>query len=184
MTAANTSSASVTPGVAVAVEAMAEPARPGQLLGGKTLQRISLRPAGLLFSPCESLVWIIGLLGVVACIVPWFDRGWLWFAMIAIPVALLTCYDAISLWLGREECAPVLLPPDKGLRGREGEALNIHFALTGSARRRAGSDIRVAIMPATLESDAAIRVEGAPQRVKLGHLDSAADASTSENATQ
>ena len=180
----NTSSASVAPGVAVAVEAMTEPARPDELLRGNSGQRISLRPTGLLFSPCESLVWIIGLLAVVACIVPWFDRGWLWFTMIAIPVALLTCYDAISLWVGREECAPVLLLPDKGLRGREGETLKIHFAVAGPARGRAGSDIRVAVMPATQESDAAFRVLGAPQRVKLGHLDSFAGASTSENATQ
>src|ERR1043166_4047469 len=162
----NTSSASVAPGVAVAVEAMTEPARPDELLRGNSGQRISLRPTGLLFSPCESLVWIIGLLAVVACIVPWFDRGWLWFTMIAIPVALLTCYDAISLWVGREECAPVLLLPDKGLRGREGETLKIHFAVAGPARGRAGSDIRVAVMPATQESDAAFRVLGAPQRVK------------------
>jgi uncharacterized protein (DUF58 family) len=170
--------------MAIAVEAMAQPARPGQLLGGKTWQRITLRPAGLLFSPCESLVWILGLLGVVACIVPWFDHGWLWFGIISIPVALLTCYDAISLWLARGECVPILLQPEKSLRGREGESLQIRFALAGPARRRPGSAMRVAIMPATQEGETAIRVESAPERLRLGHLDSAADVSTPENDAQ
>src|ERR1035438_8085063 len=103
--------------VTATVKATAEPARPNPLWGGKTSQRIALRPAGSLFSPQVSLVWIIGLLGVAACIVPWFARGWLWFGLIAILVALLTCYDAIALT--GEEGAPVLLQQEKGLRGRE-----------------------------------------------------------------
>ena len=74
--------------VTATVEATAEPARPNPLMGGKTSQRIALRPAGSLFSPQESLVWIIGLLGVGACIVPWFAHGWLWFGLIATPVGV------------------------------------------------------------------------------------------------
>src|SRR4029077_19579501 len=172
-------------GVAVtpAVEATAEPARPGALLGGKTWQRIALRPAGALLSPQESLVWIIGLLGLGACIVPWFARGWLWFGLIATPVALLTCYDAIALWLTREECEPVLLHPAKGLRGREGETIQVPFALAGPARRWLRSDIRVAIMPATQGGETAIRVEIDSQRLKLAHPDSTAGRSTPESAT-
>jgi uncharacterized protein (DUF58 family) len=171
-------------GVAVTatVETAAEPARPDPLSGGKTSQRVALCPAGSLFSPQESLVWIIGLLGVGACIVPWFARGWLWFGLIAGPLALLTCYDAIALWLNREEYAPVLLQPEKGLRGREGQTIRISFALTGSGRRWLRNDIRVAIMPATQDSEAAIRVKNGPQRLKLEQPDSAAGGPTPASA--
>src|ERR1700757_4084150 len=57
----------------------ADSARPDSLLDGKTSQRIALRPARSLFSPQGSLVWIIGALGIWACIVPWLTHGWLWF---------------------------------------------------------------------------------------------------------
>ena len=128
-------------------------------------------------------MWIIGLLGVGACIVPWFARGWLWFGLIATPVALLACYDAIALWLTREECAPVLLQPEKGLRGREGQTIRVSFALTGSGRRWLHNDIRVAITPATQNSETAIRVKDDPQRLKLEQPDSAAGGSTPASAT-
>jgi uncharacterized protein (DUF58 family) len=169
--------------VTATVEAAAEPARPNPLLGGKTSQRIALRPGVSLFSPQESLVWIIGLLGVAACIVPWFARGWLWFGLIATPVALLSCYDAIALWLTREECAPVLLQSEKGLRGREGQTIRVSFALTGSGRRWLRNVIRVAIMPATQDCETAIRVKNDPQRLKLEQSDSAAGGSTPASAT-
>ena len=55
------------------------------------------RPAGLLLSPQETLVWIMGLLGVAACVVPWFARGWLWFGLIITPLALQPwCQPALS----------------------------------------------------------------------------------------
>src|SRR5580693_1085549 len=165
------------------VEATAEPALPKPLLGSNTSQSIELRSAGLLFSPQESLVWIIGLLGVGACVVPWFARGWLWFGLIATPVAFLTCYDAIALWLTREEYAPVLLQPENGLRGREGQTIRVSFALTGSGRRWLRNDIRVAIMPATPDSETAIRVKDDVQRLKLEPPDSAAGGSTPTSAT-
>jgi len=172
--------------VAATFEATAEPARPNPPLGGKTSERIALRPAGSLFSlsPQGSLVWIMGVLGVWACIVPWFAHGWLWFGLIATPVALLACYDAIALWLTRAECAPVLLQPEKGLRGCEGQTIRVPFALTGSGRGWLRSDIRVAIMPATQDSETAFRVKSDPQRLKLGRPDSAASGSTRETATQ
>ncbi len=94
-------------------------------------------PRGSLFSPQVSLVWIIGLLGLWACILPWFAHGWLWFGLIATAVALLACYDALAVWFSGEECAPVLLRPEKGLRGREGQTIQIPFALTGSGRELA-----------------------------------------------
>src|SRR5580658_4102788 len=133
MTAGNKSSAGVGQDIAVtaAVKATAEPAGLNPSLGAKTPQRIALRPAGSLFSPQESLVWMIGVLGVGACIVPWFAHGWFWFGLVATPVALLACYDAFALWLNDEECAPVLLQQAKGLRGCEGQTIQVPFALTG-----------------------------------------------------
>ena len=186
MTAGNKNSAGVGgQGVALTatVEATAGPALPNPLLGSNTSQRIALRPAELLFSPQESLVWIIGLLGVGACIVPWFARGWLWFGLIATPVALLACYDAIALWLTREECAPVLLQPEKQNRGREGQTIRVSFALTGSGRRWLHNDIRVAMTGATQNSETAIRVKDDPQRLKHEQPDSAAGGSTPASAT-
>jgi uncharacterized protein (DUF58 family) len=182
MTAGNKTSAGVVgQGVAVTatVEATAEPARPNSLLGGKTSQRIALRPAGSLFSPQGSLVWIIGVLGVGACIVPWFAHGWLWFGLIATPVALLACYDAFALWLTDEECAPVLLRQEKGLRGYERQTIQVPFALTGSAQRWLRNDIRAAIMTATQDGETAFRVKSDPQRLKLKQPESVAGGSAS-----
>jgi uncharacterized protein (DUF58 family) len=170
-------------GVTATVEATGEPARSNPLLNGKTWQRIGLRPTGLLFSPQELLVWIMGLLGVGACIVPWLARGWLWFGLIATPAALLACYDAIALWLTREEYAPVLLQPEKGLRGREGETMRVAFALVGPAGRWLRSDVGVAIMPATQDSETAIRVGTDSQRLKLKPTDATLGGSTPESAS-
>src|SRR5712671_3770077 len=171
-------------GVAVTatVEATREPTRLNPLLNGKTWQRIGLRPTGLLFSPRDSLVWIMGLLGAGACIVPWFTRGWLWFGLIATSAAFLACYDAIALLVTRGQYVPVLLQPEKGLRGREGENIRVQFALAGSAQRWLRSDIRVAIMPATRDSETAIRIEVDAQRLKLEHPGPIAGGSSSESA--
>ena len=170
--------------VTFTVKETGEPTRPNTLVGGKTVLQIALLPLGSLFSPQEPLVWTVGLLGVAACIVPWFARGWLWFGLIAIPVALLASYDAIALWLTREECAPVLLQPEKGLRGREGESIQVQFALAGPARHWLRNEIRVAIMPATQDSETAIRVKSGPQRLKLAQPDSGTGGSTPQTATQ
>ena len=133
----------------------------------KLVRRIAFQPAGKLFSPAGRLVWIIGLLGVGASIAPWIAHGWTWFGLVFAAVALLICYDGLTLWLDHEECAPALLPPAKGLRGGEGQTIQIPLALTGSGRRRLRSDVRAAIMPATAESEIAIRVKSDPQWLKL-----------------
>jgi uncharacterized protein (DUF58 family) len=182
MTAGNKSSAGAggqDMAVTATVKATAEPAGLNSFLAAKTAQRIALRPAGFLFSPQESLVWIFGVLGVGACIVPWFAHGWFWFGLVATPVALLACYDAFALWLNDEECAPVLLQPAKGLRGCEGQTIQVPFALTGSGRRWPGNDIRAAIMPATPDSETAFRVKSDPERLKLEQPKSVAEGSTS-----
>jgi uncharacterized protein (DUF58 family) len=171
-------------GVTATVEPLAEPARPNPLLSGQTGQRVGLRPTGLLFSPQESLAGIIGLLGVGACIVPWFARGWFWFGLIATPMALLACYDAIALWLTREEYAPVLVHPEKGLRGREGETIRVPFSLASSSGSWMRSDIRVAIMPATRECETALRPKIDSQRLKLEHSDPALGGPAPESASR
>ena len=163
------------------VEATAAPAhRPG-LGSNKFARRIALRPVGTRFSPDVSLAWVMGCLALGACIAPWPRHGWLWFELIITTAVLLVCWDALALWFTGQECAPVLLPPEKGLRGREGRTIQVPLALTGSGRRRPCRDVRVGIMPATQESEAAIRVEREPQRLKLEPLNSAEGGSTPEN---
>ena len=157
------------PGAAVVAEvrATAEPTRRSLQSRDKPAERLPLQAAGTLFSPRGSLAWVLGLLGAGACAAPWLARGWLGLELIVAIVALLVCYDALALWLAREEFAPVLLSPEKGLRGREGQNIQVPLALSSSARRRLPGEIRVAIMPATEESETAIRARGEAERLKL-----------------
>ena len=168
-------------GIAAEVQAAAETPRRNLQSRDEPVQRIVLQPVGKLFSPTGPLVWMIGLLGAGACIAPWFARGWLVFELIVTTVALLACYDALALRLASKECAPILLPPAQGLRGREGETIHVPLALTGSGRRLR-SEVRVAIMPATPESETAIGVKRDPQRLKLEQPQPAGEGSTSANA--
>src|SRR5215470_351872 len=156
-------------GVAITAEyqAIAKSPRRTPESHDKLARRIALQPAGKLFSPAGSLVWMIGLLGVGASIAPWIAHGWAWFELVFATVVLLASYDALTLWLDREECAPVLLPPEKGLRGGEGQSIQIPLALTGSGRRRLHIEVRAALMPATEESETAIQVKSEPQWLKL-----------------
>jgi uncharacterized protein (DUF58 family) len=82
---------------------------------------------------------------------------------------LLVLWDALALWLIRREGAPVLLLPDKGLRGREGQTIQLPLALTsGRPRaRRSRREVSVGIMPATQESETAIRTNKESQRLNL-----------------
>jgi uncharacterized protein (DUF58 family) len=168
-------------GKAIAIGLLATSEPPGRKLESRDnlAQRIALEPAGKLFSPAGSLVWMIGLLGVLACITPWIAGGWVWFELIATAVALVGAYDALTLWLTREECLPVLLRPEKGFRGREGQTMQVPLALTGSGRRQLRSKVRVAVMPATPESETAIRVKSGAQELKLGQLERGAWRATS-----
>lgn len=167
--------------VMATVAATGQTARSNALLNGKSWQRIALRPTGGLFSPQASLVWIMGVLAVGACIVPWLTRGWLWFGLIAATVAVLACYDAITLLGTREDYAPFLLQPEKGLRGTEGQTIQIQFALARSRPRRMGGDIRVAMMPATQDSETAIGIETNPQWLELTHANSTTAGSSPES---
>lgn len=153
--------------IVTGVEASASPTHRSPVSHEKSAQRMALRPAGTLFSPTESLAWLIGLLAVAACVAPWLARGWRWFELIATIGALLACYEALALWLARNECAPLLLSQEKGLRGREGQTIQLPLALTGFGWRRLRSEVRVGIMLATPESETAIRVKSEPQWLKL-----------------
>jgi len=164
---------------AAEVQASAELPRPNLESRDKPAQWTALQPVRKLFSPTGSLVWIIGLLGGAACIAPWIARGWLLFAVIVTTVALLVSFDALALWLAREECAPVLSPPGKDLRGREGQTIKLPLALKGSGRRRLRSEVCVAVMPSTPESETATRVKSNPQRLILEQPEPAAGESAS-----
>ena len=131
-------------------------------------QRIALLPAGTQFSPEVWLAWVVGLLALGACIAPWLRHGWLWFELIVTAVALLVCYDAFMLWRTRQEGAPILLPGEKGLRGREGQTIQVPLAFIAAAGQRPKwHDVRVGVMPSTRESEEAIRVKGEPQRLRF-----------------
>lgn len=144
----------------------------GPLVQNKFARRIALLSVGGRFSPEISLAWLVGLLALGACIAPWFGRGEMWFRVIAASLALLASYDALALWLTREDLAPVLLQPEKGLRGREGQTIRLPLALASKERRRPCRKVRVGIMPATQESETAIRVNTGPQWLKLEQSDS------------
>jgi uncharacterized protein (DUF58 family) len=162
------------------IEATAAPTHCDPLVSNKFARRIALLPVGTRFSPEVSLAWVMGFLALGACIAPWPRHGWLWFELIGTAVMLLVCCDAIALWLTRQEGAPVLQSPEKGLRGREGQTIQVPLALAGSGRRPC-HEVRVGIMPATQESEAAIRVKREPQRLKLEQSNSAEGRSTPAN---
>ena len=153
------------------------PAAPARILParyllspGKSAPRIAFRPAGTRFSPAGLLVGAMGLLAVGACIAPWFSHGWRWFALLGAIVALLSVYDALALWLSRHECSPVLLLPQKGLRGREGQTIKVPLAITGVEGRRSPGGLRVGLMPASAESETAMVAKSDSQRIELQQL--------------
>lgn len=149
----------------------------------KSVQRIALQPSGTVLSPAAAFAWFLGSLAVAASIAPWLPHGWLWFGIISIVVGLMIGYDAAALWLARSELSPVLLLPEKGLRGSEGQSVQIPLALAGSVRRGTTSQLLVAVMPATRESESAIRVIRRAQGLKLGRPETAVDGLASARGT-
>jgi uncharacterized protein (DUF58 family) len=170
--------------VVAKVEAAAAPPHCDPLVRNQFARRIALRRLGTRLSPGVLLAWLMGFLALGACIAPWPRHGWLWFELIVTTVALVVGYDALALWLTHLEGAPVLLSPEKGLRGREGQTIQVPLALTGSGRSRPCREVRVGIMPATQESEAAIRVKREPQRLKLAPSNSSEAGSTPGSTEQ
>jgi uncharacterized protein (DUF58 family) len=170
MTAVNANSTGAAPGspaMVAEIEPTAEPTRRALRLRDKSVQRIAFQPSGTLLSPTAALPWLLGALGVAACIAPWVAHGWNWLALFAAIAVVGAGYDAFALWFARKEFAPVLLSSKEGLRGREGQSIPIPLALAGSGRHRSHREVELAIMAATQESETAIRVKSGPQRLKL-----------------
>jgi uncharacterized protein (DUF58 family) len=171
MTAMHENSSEVAvPGAAAMVaviESTAKPTSRALQPRDESAERITFQPSRTLLSPAAALPWLLGSLGVAACIAPWLARGWRWLDLIAATVILAACYDAFALWFARNEFVPVLLSSRNGLRGREGQSIQIPLALAGSGRLRSPSEVRLAIMAATRESETAIWVNSGPQRVRL-----------------
>ena len=107
------------------------------------------------------------LLALVACLAPWRPHGWFWLKLTVALTALAIGYDALDLWLDRKQLSLVLLPPEKGLRAREGERLRIPLALEGSLDGRRSKSVQLALMPATAEAQTAIRPVSQPQWLRL-----------------
>jgi uncharacterized protein (DUF58 family) len=146
---------------------------------GKFARRVPLRTTGARFSPAGSLVGLVALLALGACIAPWPSHGWLYFKVLVAIVSLLACYDALALWRTRNDGEPVLLVPEKGLRGREGQTIGIPLAIASSRRRPPSGEIRVAIMTATQETESATRVNKGPELLKLEKSNSTESATSS-----
>lgn len=166
------------------VEASAAASHRGPPVASAYARRIALLPVGTRFSPNLLLAWMMGFLAMGACVAPWLQDGWLGFELILAIGAVLVGYDGLALWRTRQEGAPVLLPPEKGLRGREGQTMEIKLALTGSRGRPPFSHARVGIMPATQESQTGIRVQTALQMLRLERSNSAEAVSTSPGTVQ
>jgi len=168
----------------VVAEPAVSPSRRYLIAPGQSARQINFLPAGTKFGPTASLVGAIGGLAVGACIAPWFGHGWRWFVLIATAAALLACYDALALWLSRNNCVPTLLASPKGLRGREGQTINIPLAISCVGGSRPPSEVRVGIMPATEESETAIFAKSAPERMKLQRSDTEENLSASSARPQ
>src|SRR6185437_94090 len=57
-------------------------------LGQKSAQRVAFQPSGTLLSPTAGFAWLLGLLGVAACVAPRLAHGWLWLDLIAAAARL------------------------------------------------------------------------------------------------
>ena len=167
--------------VAAEVQTTSAGTHSGPPVDNNFAKRIALCPVETRLSPKAWLAWVMGLLALAACIAPWPRHGWLWFKLIGTIVTLLAACDALALWLTREACVPVLLPPEKGLRGREGNTLQLPLAVMGSGRRWPWRQLILAIMPATQPSEAAFRAKTESQRLKLADSSSKEAGSTPAN---
>lgn len=135
---------------------------------GKAAPWTALVATGTQFSPDVTLVWAIGLLACAACIAPWVRRGWPTFEMIGALALLLFFYDALALWGKRQDCSPVLLRSEKGLRGREGQKIHLPLGFISERRSERFREMSVALMPSSRESESALELMSRePQWLRL-----------------
>ena len=144
-------------------------------------QRISLKQSTRSFGPEGSLAWMTGLLAAAGCVAPWFTHGWLLFGLVISVLSLLACYDAFALWRSADEGTPLLLLPERGLRGRVGQTIQIPVAITASSGGRPLGELRVALMAPTPESENAFQVENSTQILKLEQSTSTKNPTTTAN---
>jgi uncharacterized protein (DUF58 family) len=164
------------------IESTAQPTSRAPQVRDNPVERIAFQPSRTLLIPSAALVWLLGSLGVAACMAPWLPRGWRWFDVIAAVVVLVGCYDAFALWFARKEIAPVLLSSKEKLRGCEGQSIQIPLALAGTGRRRSSREVRLAIMAASRESETAIAVKSGPQHFRLERSQPAEEGSGSASS--
>jgi uncharacterized protein (DUF58 family) len=171
----NSTDVSVPPAVAMiaAIASTARPASHASRLRDNSVERTAFQPSGTLLSPAAALPWLLGFLGVAACVAPWLPHGWRWFEAIAVSVFLVAGYEALTLWFARKGFTPVLLSSKEKLRGCEGQSMQLHLALAGSRQRRVRREVRLALMAATRESESAISVKSGPQHFRLERFDPA-----------
>jgi uncharacterized protein (DUF58 family) len=130
-------------------------------------RRVPLRPGETRIGPAPAFAWLLGTLAVLACAAPWLAHGRLWLGAIFAVSGLLAGYDAWALWRMRNDLSPVLLQPESGLRGHEGQVIRIPLAFAGSKRSHSAGNILVALMPATRESENAVQAIDGAQRLSL-----------------
>jgi uncharacterized protein (DUF58 family) len=130
-------------------------------------QQVSLKQSARSFGPEGLLAWMTGVLAAAACVAPWLTHGWLLFGLVVAIFSFIACYDALALWLSREDGAAILLLPERGLRGRAGQTIPIPLAITASSGGRPLGELRVALMATTPESETAFQVEKSTQLLKL-----------------
>lgn len=177
-TPASLATASETPAIVV-TDSTARGNDRAALSCAKNAQRLPFQLSGTLLSPTPILAWLLGALGVSACIGPLVARGWMLLGAIVAAVAALACYDAYRLWLARKELGLILLQQEKGLRGRERQTIQIPIAIAGSARRRARNEVRVAVMAATEASQIAMRAQSEAEWLRLDDADLVKSGATS-----
>src|ERR1700749_551837 len=145
-------------------------------------EQVSLQQSSRSFGPESLLAWMTGVLAAAACVAPWFKHGWLLFGLVVAIFTVLTFYDALALWLSREDGAPFLLLPERGLRGRVGQLIQIPIAITKSSNGSPLGELHVALMATTPESESAFRVENPTQILKLESSNSTGIATGAKNA--
>jgi uncharacterized protein (DUF58 family) len=151
----------------------AKPASHAPQLADNSFERTAFQPSRTRLSPAAALPWLLGSLGVAACIAPWLPHGWRWLEALAVSVFLVVGSEALALWFARKEFAPVLLSSKESLRGCEGQSMQIQLALAGSGRRRVRREVRLRLMAATRESESAISVKSGSQHFRLERFEPA-----------
>ena len=126
------------------IEPTAQPTSRTPQLRDNSVERIAFQPSRTLLSPSAALVWLLGSLGVAACMAPWLARGWRWFDVIAAVVVLVGCYDAFALWFARKKLRRCCCRQKKNFADAKGRASRFRsrWRAPGGGDRAAKSDLQ------------------------------------------